>query len=72
MIRAGKACQEATSELSFAGCMEIQQAERDEQNQDMDQRNRVVNVPVETIVNEASDSKCQSSITSPPAHLGTC
>lgn len=57
MIRAGKDCQEATSELSFAGYMEIQQAERDEQNQEMDQRNRVVNVPIETIVNEASDHK---------------
>lgn len=57
MIRAGKACQEATSELSFAGYMEIQQAEQDERNQEMDQRNRVVNVPIETIVNEASDHK---------------
>lgn len=37
--------------------MEIQQAEQDERNQEMDQRNRVVNVPIETIVNEASDHK---------------
>lgn len=47
---------EAAFELSFAGCMAIKQAERDEQNQKMDQRNRVVNILIGMIMNEAFDT----------------
>lgn len=63
MVRAGKTYQEVTSELSFAGYMEIQQADRDEQNQETDRRNRVVNVPIEGIVSEGFDVNCRSLIT---------
>lgn len=37
--------------------METQQAERNQQNQEMDQRNKAVNTPIKMTVNEAFGNK---------------
>ena len=59
---AGRAHLEVMFELGFAGCTETQQAERGEQNLEMDQRSRLVVKPV--------TMTCQSQVTNPVPWVG--